>query len=137
LPAFGAKTLRRVAPSSIVTLSQRQPLGNIPETVRGVFADRQAGRAGIKACRPCRPIGKNICQKPRGALIRNIGEMIELRLERLHDSELGVYVPLGRSGRRPFDHAQGSRDARQKSARHRAQGEPFSRNFIPIILCDH
>jgi hypothetical protein len=26
----------------------------------GVFADRQAGMAGIKACRLCRPIGKNI-----------------------------------------------------------------------------
>jgi len=28
--------------------------------IRGVFADQQAGMAGIKACRPCWPIGKNI-----------------------------------------------------------------------------
>jgi thiamine-phosphate pyrophosphorylase len=29
-------------------------------THSGVFPHRQAGRAGIKACRPCRPMGENI-----------------------------------------------------------------------------
>jgi len=40
----------------------------IPQAdAQGVFADRQAGMAGIKACRLCRPIGKNIVP-PRSAL---------------------------------------------------------------------
>ena len=47
--------------------------------IRGVFADRQAGMAGIKACRLCRPIGKNINgnirnngaqRPPRGVILR-------------------------------------------------------------------
>ena len=41
----------------------------LADQYNSVFADRQAGMAGIKACRLCRPIGKNIvlgCHAGRG-----------------------------------------------------------------------
>jgi hypothetical protein len=46
-PAYAQKTPQR-------------RLRSVPPRFTGVFADRQAGMAGIKACRLCRPIGKNI-----------------------------------------------------------------------------
>ena len=44
-------------------MTKRTGVITFKSALLGVFADRQAGRAGIKACRPCRPIGKNICEQ--------------------------------------------------------------------------